>query len=109
MKEYILKNKNEEIIRFQVNSFIDEKTLQQIKEIKIFGIDLLSYTLFLWEKGKGVYDKACGHICPYLNKDMNVLELVCDSGQLSFRLSKHVKRWIGTVFSEWMILEAKKA
>lgn len=80
-----------------------------IKEIKIFGIDLLSYTLFLWEKGKGVYDKACGHICPYLNKDMNVLELVCDSGQLSFRLSKHVKRWIGTDFSEWMILEAKKA
>ena len=43
-------------------------------------------------KDKGVYDKACGHIRPYLNKDMNVLELVCDSGQLSFRLSKHVKR-----------------
>lgn len=35
MKEYILKNKNEEIIRFQVNSFTDGKTLQQIKEIKI--------------------------------------------------------------------------
>lgn len=35
MKEYILKNKNNEIIKFQVNSFTDEKTLQQIKEIKI--------------------------------------------------------------------------
>ena len=43
-------------------------------------------------KDKGVYDKTCGHIRPYLNKDMNVLELACDSGQLSFRLSKHVKR-----------------
>ena len=35
MKEYILKNKNDEIIKFQVNSFTDEKTLQQIKEMKI--------------------------------------------------------------------------
>ena len=35
MKEYILKNRDEEIIKFQVNSFINEKTLQQIKEIKI--------------------------------------------------------------------------
>ena len=35
MKEYILKNKNDEIIRFKINSFTDEKTLQQIKEIKI--------------------------------------------------------------------------
>lgn len=35
MKKYILKNKDEEIIKFQVNSFINEKTLQQIKEIKI--------------------------------------------------------------------------
>lgn len=49
------------------------------------------YALFM-RKDKGVYDKACGYICPYLNKDMNVLELVYDSGQLSFRLSKHVKR-----------------
>lgn len=57
------------------------------------------YALFM-RKDKGVYDKACGHICPYLNKDMNVLKLVCGSGQLSFRLSKHVKRWIGTDFSE---------
>lgn len=59
-------------------------------------------------KDKGVYDKVCGYICPYLNKDMNVLELACGSGQLSFNLSKQVKSWIGTDFSEQMILEARK-
>lgn len=60
------------------------------------------------EKNKGVYDKVCEYIRPHLNKDMEVLELACGSGQLSFSLSKHTKSWIGTDFSEQMILEAKK-
>lgn len=65
------------------------------------------YAAFM-KKDKGVYDKVCGYISPYLNKEMNVLELACGSGQLSFRLSKHTKSWIGTDFSEQMILEARK-
>lgn len=60
------------------------------------------------KKDRVVYDKVCEYICPYLNKDMNVLELACGSGQLSFRLSKYTKSWIGTDFSEQMILEARK-
>ena len=60
------------------------------------------------KKDKGVYDKVCEYIRPHLNKDMEVLELACGSGQLSFSLSKHTKSWIGTDFSEQMILEAKK-
>ncbi len=60
------------------------------------------------KKDKGVYDEVCEYIIPYLNKDMNVLELACGSGQLSFSLSKHTKNWIGTDFSEQMIIEAKK-
>jgi len=60
------------------------------------------------KKDKGVYDKVCEYIRPHLNKDMEVLELACGSGQLSFNLSKHTKSWIGTDFSEQMIQEAKK-
>lgn len=65
------------------------------------------YAAFM-KKDKGVYDKVCGYIRPYLNKEMNALELACGSGQLSFRLSKYTKSWIGTDFSEQMILEARK-
>ncbi len=60
------------------------------------------------KRDKGVYDKVCEYICPYLNRNMNALELACGSGQLSFYLSKYTKSWIGTDFSEKMILEAKK-
>lgn len=60
------------------------------------------------KKDKGAYDRVCEYISPHLNKDMDVLELACGSGQLSFSLSKHTKTWIGTDFSEKMILEAKK-
>ena len=34
------------------------------------------YAAFM-KKDKGVYDKVCGYIRPYLNKEMNVLELAC--------------------------------
>lgn len=61
------------------------------------------------KKDKGAYDRVCEYISPHLNKDMDVLELACGSGQLSFSLSKHTKTWIGTDFSEKMILEAKKS
>ena len=60
------------------------------------------------KKDKGVYDNVCEYIRPYLNRNMNVLELACGSGQLSFNLSKYTKNWIGTDFSEQMILEARK-
>ena len=60
------------------------------------------------KKDKGVYDNVCEYIRPYLNRNMNVLELACGSGQLSFNLSKYAKNWIGTDFSEQMILEARK-
>lgn len=39
---------------------------------------------------------------------MDLLELACGSGQFSFFLSKKTKSWIGTDFSEQMIIEAKK-
>ena len=39
---------------------------------------------------------------------MNVLELTCGSGQLSFRLAERVCLWEATDFSENMIAEARK-
>ncbi len=60
------------------------------------------------KKDKEIYDKICEYISPHLNKNMNVLELACGSGQFSFSLSKNTKSWIGTDFSEQMILEARK-
>ncbi|WP_297690091.1 class I SAM-dependent methyltransferase [uncultured Anaerococcus sp.] len=60
------------------------------------------------KKDQEVYDKVCESIIHYLNKEMDVLELACGSGQLSFSLSKHTKSWLATDFSEQMIIEAKK-
>ena len=69
---------------------------------------MLSYMLLSWKKDKEYMIKFAEYIRPHLNKDMEVLELACGSGQLSFNLSKHTKSWIGTDFSEQMIKEAKK-
>lgn len=62
----------------------------------------------LMEKDALLYEKICKSIMPYLNSRMEVLELACGSGQLSFKLSKYVRSWIGTDFSEQMIAAAKK-
>ena len=60
------------------------------------------------KSNKKFWDKFAKLYAPFMNKDMEVLELACGSGQLSFNLSKHTKSWIGTDFSEQMIKEAKK-
>lgn len=66
------------------------------------------YSPFM-EKGNGdLYDNISKTVSPKLNKDINVLELACGSGQLSFRLAKYAKLWEATDFSENMIAEAKK-
>ena len=61
------------------------------------------------EKGNGsLYDDIATEIAPVLNKDSDVLELACGSGQLSFKLAKRTKSWLATDFSENMIAEAQK-
>lgn len=55
-----------------------------------------------------LYQNICEEIQPDLKRDMDVLELACGSGQLSFSLSTYVKHWEATDFSEKMIREAKK-
>lgn len=55
-----------------------------------------------------IYDEVCNMARYRLHKDMNVLELACGTGQLSFRLYRSVNKWIATDFSENMIKRAKK-
>ena len=55
-----------------------------------------------------LYDVICERMRPGLTRDMNVLELACGSGQLSFRLAGAVRLWEATDFSENMIAEVRK-
>ena len=55
-----------------------------------------------------LYDAVCARIRPGLRRELEVLELACGSGQLSFRLADCVRRWEATDFSENMIREARK-
>ena len=66
-----------------------------------------SYGPLMKHSGK-LYDAICERIRPGLTRDMNVLELACGSGQLSFRLAGRVRLWEATDFSENMIAEARK-
>lgn len=55
-----------------------------------------------------LYRKIYERMLPDLNREMNVLELACGTGQLSFPLSLRVRLWEATDFSEAMIAQAKK-
>lgn len=47
-------------------------------------------------------------IRPFLQRDMDVLELACGTGQLSVPLSPYVRSWEATDFSPEMVKQAKK-
>lgn len=55
-----------------------------------------------------LYSEICDEIKQQINRNMEVLELACGSGQLSFKLSNYVKTYEATDFSNQMINEAKK-
>ena len=65
------------------------------------------YTKFT-RRSAPLYTEICNHIRPHLTRDMNVLELACGTGQLSFPLSPCVRLWEATDASSNMIAEAKK-
>ncbi len=58
--------------------------------------------------GAKLYRDVCERIRPHLKRDMNVLELACGTGQLSYPLSGRVRLWEATDFFPAMIAEAKK-
>ena len=55
-----------------------------------------------------LYEEICHCIRPYLTEEMEVLELACGTGQLSFPLAGSVRRWEATDFSPNMIAQAEK-
>ncbi len=65
------------------------------------------YTKFM-RRSAPLYAAICNRIRPHLTQDMNVLELACGTGQLSFPLSPYVRLWEATDASSNMIAEAKK-
>ena len=65
------------------------------------------YSKFM-RRSAPIYAEICNHIRPHLTRDMNVLELACGTGQLSFPLSPYVRLWEATDASSKMIAEAKK-
>ncbi len=58
--------------------------------------------------GEKLYRDICDRIRPCLKRDMDVLEMACGTGQLSYPLSSRVRLWEATDFSPSMIAEAKK-
>lgn len=60
------------------------------------------------KSGAKLYRDICERISPYLKREMNVLELACGTGQLSYPLASRVRLWEATDFSPAMITEAKK-
>ena len=53
------------------------------------------------------YAALCEMIRPQLGSDMEVLELACGTGQLTYPLAGAVKRWVATDFSTAMLLRAR--
>ena len=53
------------------------------------------YSKFM-RRSAPIYAEICNHIRPHLTRDMNVLELACGTGQLSFPLSPYVRLWEAT-------------
>ncbi len=53
------------------------------------------------------YAALCERIRPSLQKDMEVLELACGTGQLSYPLAGEVRHWIATDFSTAMLRRAR--
>lgn len=61
----------------------------------------------LMQSSEPLYAAIAQQMQPHLTPKMNVLELACGSGQLSFRLSRLVRDWEATDFSPKMIAQAK--
>lgn len=57
---------------------------------------------------QSLYRQICDRIAPHLGPEMNVLELACGTGQLSFPLSPRVRLWEATDYAPAMIEQAKR-
>lgn len=65
------------------------------------------YTRFM-KKNDGIYKSACQKISPFLNENLDALELACGTGQFSYILAEKSKSYIATDFSSNMVEQTKK-
>lgn len=65
------------------------------------------YTNFM-SKNNEAYDDICYHIDLYSDKNKNVLELACGTGQITYRMAEKFKLWVATDYSENMVNKTKK-
>lgn len=63
------------------------------------------YTAFM-KKNDVCFDGICAEIRPHLSKEMEVLELACGTGQMTYRLASGVKSIRATDFSSKMLARA---
>lgn len=75
---------------------------------KPFGERFLKHYPVFMCRSQGTYQQICKAMRPFLNRDMDVLESACGTGQLSVPLSPWVQSWEATDFSSEMICQAKK-
>lgn len=61
----------------------------------------------LVERRNGPYPQLCRELRNWLERDIDVLELACETGQLTFALAGRVRSWEATDFSEAMIEKAR--
>ena len=54
----------------------------------------------LMQSSEPLYAAIAQQMQPHLTPEMNVLELACGSGQLSFRLSRLVRDWELRIFAQ---------
>ena len=104
LKQYKIPDGNEK----QESAEQKEKREHKLKANKGYWQRLAKIYAPLMESDKKFYNAICGYIRDYLKSDMNVLELACGTGQLSFPLSDCTNSWTATDFSENMIKQAKR-
>lgn len=65
------------------------------------------YTYFM-KRNDTAYRESVKMMKPFLNKNMDVLEIGCGTGQISFLLNRYVRMLIASDYSEKMIEKARK-
>lgn len=65
------------------------------------------YSRFM-KKNEVIYKTACKKISPFINKNLDVLELACGTGQFSYTLAEKSKSYIATDFSDKMVEQTQK-
>jgi ubiquinone/menaquinone biosynthesis C-methylase UbiE len=80
---------------------------KEITNKKFWGKVAKLYTPMQERRNAELYRQLCVILSKSLDRNMQVLELACGTGQLTFPLCEKVAGWEATDFSEKMIEEAK--